>query len=114
MNRTPSITLHKPVLCQAWLRNKIVAVALIFAFFFFTSACSHSPAKSSPRNPQTEISPGMEIRSGKAYPRDTPWWEKPEYEWLIGTLIFVGIGIAVGGALMVSSGTGGLRINVSK
>jgi hypothetical protein len=101
-----------PILCQNWLRNRTWRIVLVFAFFCFTSACAHLAGKSSPPNPPAEISSTKEARTSTAPSGEDPWWEKPEYEWLIGTLIFVGIGVAVGGAIMISSGAGGLRINV--
>jgi hypothetical protein len=103
----------KPILCQNWLSNRIWNIVLVITFFCFTSACSHSPTNPSQNNPQTEISPTKEIYTSNTYPREDPWWKKPEYEWLIGTLIFIGIGVAIGGTIMISSGAGGLRIGVS-
>jgi len=102
----------KPILCQNWLRNKTWSIVLVFTFFCFTLSCSHSPSKPSFQDPYADISSPKETRTPNAYSGDTPWWKKPEYEWLIVTLIVVGIGVAVGGAIMISSGSGGLRINV--
>jgi hypothetical protein len=112
MRGNPSAASMKPILDQNWLRNRTLSIVLVFAFFCFTSACAHSAGKSSPPNPPAEISSPKEAPAAKARSGEDPWWKKPEYEWLIGTLIFVGIGVAVGGVIMISSGSSGLRINV--
>lgn len=85
----------------------------MLALFCFTSACSHSPKISSTQDPYADIRSPKDTQTSLPYPKKTPWWEKPEYEWMIGTLLFIGIGIAVGGTIMISSGGGGLRVGVS-
>ena len=102
----------KPIFFQNWLPNRTWSIVLVFAFFCFTSACAHPTGKPSNPNPPAEISSTKEARTANTNNGEDSWWKKPEYEWLIGTLIFVGIGLAVGGAIMISSGAGGLRINV--
>jgi hypothetical protein len=108
----PPAASMKQILCPKWLRKKIGSTVLVFIFFCFTSGCSHSPSKPSTQDPYADISSPRESQTSDPYSGDTPWWKKPEYEWLIGTLIFIGIGVAIGGAFMISSGSGGLRIGV--
>jgi hypothetical protein len=112
IRENPPAVSMKPILCQNWLRDRTWRIVLVFTFFCFTSACVHPAGKSSSPNPPAEISSTKEARTANAPSGEDPWWKKPEYEWLIGTLIFVGIGVAVGGVIMISSGAGGLRINV--
>ena len=55
-----------------------------------------------------------EIRTQTAKSGDEPWWKSPESEWLIATLIVIGIGISIGAAIMISSGAGGLNVRINK
>jgi hypothetical protein len=95
------------------LRNKAWSIVLVLAFFCFTSACSHSPKTSTTQDPYADMPSPKDTQTSPPYPKKTPWWEKPEYEWAIVTLLVIGISIAIGATIAVASGPGGLRIGVS-
>jgi len=97
-----------------WQR-KVLCLFLAIAFLNLTVSCSHSYNKSTKQ--QDRRSEDFSAREGpatKANSGEDPWWKKPEYEWLIATLIVIGIGIAAGASIMISSGGGGLSIRVQK
>lgn len=96
-------------------REKALCLFILFAFLSLTVSCSHSPDKSAGR--QDLRSGGFsagETQTAKANSGEDPWWKKPEYEWMIISLIVIGVGIVVGGAIMISSGTGGLSFPAQK
>jgi len=78
-------------------------------------SCSHSANKSSR---QQDLRSGgfsaREPQTAQADSEEDPWWKKPEYEWMIATLIVIGIGIAAGAAIAISSGAGGLSVRIQK
>lgn len=96
-------------------RVKVLCLFLSFAFLILNVSCSHSPNKS--RGGQEirgdDVSVGG-TEAAKADSRGAPWWKKPEHEWLIATLIVIGVGIVAGAAIMISSGPGGLSVQVQK
>jgi hypothetical protein len=93
------------------LWEKALCLFLAAALLPLTCSCAQAPARSEARDAlKAGDPPGQETRDSGT----TPWWKKPEYEWLIVTLIVIGVGIAAGGAIMISSGAGGLSVNVQK
>ena len=94
---------------------KVLCIFLVVSFVSLISSCSHTPhqARGKP-DPRSGDSPAGESKAARTYPGEDPWWKKPEYEWLIATLIVIGVGIAAGAAVMISSGAGGLSVRVQK
>jgi hypothetical protein len=97
------------------LWEKGLCLFLVAAFLTLTCSCSHPSGQSGGQQGMRggNASAG-ETYPAKAYPEETPWWKKPEYEWLIVTLIVIGVGVAAGAAIMIASGSGGLYVNVQK
>jgi hypothetical protein len=105
----------KPRFRKNRLWKKALCFFLAVAFVSLTSSCSHPPhkARGQPDLRGSDSSAG-ETKAARAYSGEDPWWKKPEYEWLIATLIVIGVGIAAGAAIMISSGAGGLTVRVQK
>jgi hypothetical protein len=95
--------------------QKALCLFLSFAFLSLTVSCSHSPNKSTGQQEARSGSFSVgEAQTAKSNSGEDPWWKKPEYEWMIATLIVIGVGIAAGAAIMISSGAGGLSVRVQK
>jgi hypothetical protein len=94
-------------------RSLVLATGIIFLIVSF--GCSHSPPKSPSPDPREEISSRKEIARSLGTPKDDePWWKKDENQWLFAVLIFLGIGIAIGGTIWMASGAGGLSVQIHK
>jgi len=97
------------------LPAKFLCLVLSFAFFILTVSCSHAPRKSMGKEEVREGSLAAGVgRSAQADSGEDPWWKRPEYEWMIVTLVVIGVGIAAGGAIAIASGSGGLSVRVQK
>lgn len=97
---------------RSWQKALCLFVAATFLILFFS--CAHPRENSNiPRGAGGRSAVG-EARPAGSYSSEDPWWKKPEYEWLIVTLIVIGAGIAAGAAIMISSGGGGLWVHVQK
>lgn len=95
--------------------TKILFLFLSIAFLSPSVSCSHTPSKSTGQQEMgNHVSSSGETRAARTNTGEDSWWKKPEYEWLIATLIVIGVGIAAGAAIMISSGAGGLSIQVQK
>ena len=105
----------KPRFRKNRLWEKALCLFLVVAFVSLTSSCSHAANKAGGQQVMrgSDTSAG-EIEAARASFGEDPWWKKPEYEWLIATLIVIGVGIAAGAAIMISSGAGGLSIQMQK
>jgi hypothetical protein len=95
------------------LWKKALSLLLISCFLSLTFSCAHGPAQNGTGRDRPDGEAAERTAPGAAL-RETPWWKKPEHEWLIATLIVIGVGIAVGAGIMISSGAGGLSIRVEK
>jgi len=104
----------KSSILKTGLLNKSLIVIFSFVFLCVSASCSHAPSKPTGRDSGPEISSEKENRPQFAKSENEPWWKKPENEWLIATLIVIGIGISVGAAVMISSGAGGLNVRINK
>jgi len=93
----------------------LLCLFLIVAFVGLTSSCSHPGPKARAQQDlgQSDSAAG-DSKTARASSGEAPWWKKPENEWLIATLIIIGVGIAVGAAIMITSGGGGLSVRVQK
>ncbi len=90
--------------------SKSLTVLFALVFLCVSLSCSHAPAKSSSKDqPVFKESQAQTYKSG-----ELPWWKNPETEWLVATLIVIGIGISIGAAIMISSGGGGLNVRINK
>ena len=93
---------------------------IVVAAFFSLSSCAHQTGQSATQpgirndDSSTAESQTAETQTAKRYSQEKPWYKYPEYEWLVLTLIVIGVGIAAGAAVMISSGAGGLHVNVQK
>ncbi len=105
----------KPRFRKNRLWGKALCLFLVVAFVSMTCSCSHTAKKAGGQQNLrgSDISAG-EPKAARANSGGDPWWKKPEYEWLIATLIVIGVGIAAGAAIMISSGAGGLSVAVQK
>jgi len=107
------VSLKSPVR-QTGLLNKTGTILLALVFLCVTASCSHSPVTPTNQDPRADNSSVNEIQTQTAKSGAEPWWKKPESEWLIATLIVIGIGISIGAAIMISSGAGGLNVRINK
>lgn len=97
------------------MRSKSVALVTAVMFLIFSSACSHSPKKTSSPNPPEEISSSHEIPPISSPSQENEaWWKRDEYQWLFAFLIVLGIGIAIGATIYIASGPGGLILQIHK
>ena len=94
--------------------KKRLGLVIIIFFLIFSIACAHSRG-SSTIGPREPITSAQSIsRSLNAPAREVPWYDNPEYAWIVPVLIVLGVGIAVGGTIYFSSGGSGLTVAVSK
>lgn len=104
----------KSSILKTGLLNKPLIVLFVLVFLCVSASCTHPPSKTAGRNSGAEISAGKEIRTQSSKTQNEPWWKKPENEWLIATLIVIGIGISIGAGIVISSGGGGLNVHINK
>ena len=104
-----------PLFRKRPLWTKALCLFLSVAFLSLSVSCSHTPHKSTRQQEMGSDGPSAgETKAPRTNTGEDPWWKKPEYEWLIVTLIVIGIGIATGAAIMIASGAGGLTVQVKK
>ena len=105
----------KCLLRKTRLGKKFLCFFLAVAFLSLTVSCSHTPPKSPGQQDIRSGNPSAaETQPARVHTGEAPWWKNPQYEWLIAALIVIGVGIAAGAAIMISSGAGGLSIQVQK
>jgi len=97
------------------MRKKALAFVTAVLFLVVSSACSHSPQKHFSPSPREEISSPKGIaRSLDTQRENEPWWKKDENQWILVVLVVLGVAIATSATILISSGSGGLSINVHK
>lgn len=103
-----------PSLNTPHLRSKPLVLFAVLLLLFASWSCSHAPVRNSPPDPREASLHREAARSWDAFGEEEPWYERPEYGWLFAALIVLGIGIAIGAAIWISSGASGLTIAVRK
>jgi len=97
------------------MAKRTLAILTAAIFLMVSSACHHAPKKSPSPDPREEISSQKEIARSLRAPQDEePWWKKDENQWLLAALIVVAGGIAIGAAIYIAFGPGGLIIRIQK
>ena len=100
--------------------ERALCLFLVPAFLTMTFSCAHPTGQPAGQPGMSENDSSAaetqttETRTAKTHSQEKPWWKNPEYEWLLVTLIVIGVGVAAGAAIMISSGAGGLYVNVQK
>jgi hypothetical protein len=97
------------------MRSKTLTLLTAVMFLIFSFSCSHSPKKPPSPNPREETSSFKETPATlSTSPEEDRWWKRDEYQWLIAFLIVLGTGIAIGAAIYIASGPGGLTLWIHK
>jgi hypothetical protein len=104
--------IHRLEKNRSW--QKVLCLFVAAAFLILLFSCAHPSENSKISRGAGGRSTVGEAGTAGSYSSEDPWWKKPEYEWLIVTLIVIGAGIAAGAAIMISSGGGGLSVHVQK
>jgi hypothetical protein len=92
--------------------SRFLTLLVALIFLVVSSGCSHTPKQPPTAAPNAETS---SQKDGVYYytPKEDKWWKKDEFQWLVLTLIILGVAIAAGAAVAVAFGGGGLHIGVS-